>query len=138
MPAPVFLLTTLLRVGGSVLSLAAVAMLLPRETMVATNLRLGLEPLVETPLVLYLARTTSALYALRGLSYFVAASDPVRYRPFIVFIGATNVAFGVALGAIGVTAGMPAWWTALESPFVIGTGILLLVLVRWVPRERGA
>jgi hypothetical protein len=121
-----------------VLCLAAGAMLLPREAMVATNLWLGLEPLVETPLVLYLARSTSGLYALRGLSYFVAASDPVRYRPLIVFIGATNVAFGLALGAIGVSAGMPAWWTALESPFVIGTGILILVLVRWVPLERGA
>jgi hypothetical protein len=138
MPFPVFVLTTVLRVGGSVLCLAAGALLLPRETMVATNLWLGLEPLVETPLVLYLARSTSALYALRGLSYFIAASDPVRYRPFIVFIGVTNVAFGLGLGVIGVSAGMPPWWTALESPFVIGSGILILVLVRWVPLERGA
>ena len=138
MPFPVFVLTTVLRVGGSVLCLAAGAMLLPRETMVASNRWLGLEPLVETPLVLYLARSTSALYALRGLSYFIAASDPVRYRPFIVFIGATNVAFGLALGVVGVTAGMPPWWTALESPVVIGTGILILILVRWVPLERGA
>jgi hypothetical protein len=137
MPPPIIVLTTVLRFGGTVLCLAAGGMLLPRETMVATNVWLGLEPLVDTPLVLYLARTTSALYALRGLSYFVVASDPMRYRPFIVFIGVTNVAFGVALGAIGVTAGMPPWWTALEAPFVIGTGILLLVLVRWVPRERG-
>ena len=138
MPVPVFVLTTVLRVGGGVLCLAAGAMLLPRETMVAINLWLGLTPLVDTPLVLYLARSTSGLYALRGLSYFIAASDPVRFRPFIVFIGATNVAFGVALGVIGVTAGMPPWWTVLESPFVIGSGILILVLVRWVPRDRGA
>jgi hypothetical protein len=138
MPLPVIVLTTVLRVGGSVLCLAAGAMLLPRESMVAANLWLGLEPLVETPLVLYLARSTSGLYALRGLSYFLAASDPVRYRPFIVFIGATNVAFGLALGGIGVTAGMPPWWTAVESPFVIGTGVLILALVRWVPRDRGA
>lgn len=138
MPFPVLVLRTVLRIGGSVLCLAAGAMLLPRETMVATNLWLGLDPLLDTPLVLYLARSTSALYALRGLSYFVAASDPVRYRPFVVFIGATNVAFGLALGVIGATAGMPLWWTALESPFVIGTGVLILVLVRWVPRERGA
>jgi hypothetical protein len=134
MPLPVFVLTTMLRVGGSVLCLAAGALLLPRQTMVTANRWLGLEPLVDTPLLLYLARSTSALYALRGLSYFIAASDPVRYRPFIVFIGATNIAFGVALGVIGVTAGMPPWWTALETPSVIGTGILLLVLVRWVPR----
>ena len=51
-----------------------------------------------------LARSTSALYALRGLSHLLAASDPVRYRPFIVFIGATNGAFGLALGVIGVHA----------------------------------
>jgi hypothetical protein len=41
MPSPVFVLTTVLRIGGSVLCLAAGAMLLPRETMVATNLRRG-------------------------------------------------------------------------------------------------
>jgi hypothetical protein len=138
MPFPVVVLATVLRLGGGVLCLAAGAMFLPRQTMAATNLWLGLEPLVETPLILYLARSASALYALRGLSYFVAASDPVRYRPLIVFIGATNVAFGLALGVIGVTAGMPAWWTALESPFVIGSGIVILVLVRWVPLERRA
>jgi hypothetical protein len=53
----------------------------PRDTMAATNLWLGLEPLVETPLVLYPARSTSGLYALRGLSYFIAASDPVGVSP---------------------------------------------------------
>jgi hypothetical protein len=138
MPFPVVVLTTMLRIGGSVQCLAAGAMLLPPDDMAATNAWLGLEPLVETPLVLYLARSTSGLYALRGLSYFIAASDPVRYRPFIAFIGVTNVAFGLALGVIGATAGMPLWWIALEAPFVVGTGIAILVLIRWVPRERGA
>lgn len=114
---------------------AAGAVLLPRETMIATNAALGLAPLPDVPIVYYLARSTSALYALRGASYFIAASDPVRYRSLIVFIGVTNIVYGIALAGIGATAGMPIWWTAVESPFVIVAGIVLLVLVRAVPRR---
>jgi hypothetical protein len=136
MISPVTLLVAMLRFGGCVLCLAAAALFLPRDTMAATNAWLGLEALPDAPLVYYLARSTSGLYALRGVSYFLAASDPIRYRPLIVLIGVTNVAFGIALGWIGVSEGMPAWWTAVECPFVVGTGTIVLLLVRAVPRER--
>jgi hypothetical protein len=124
----------MLRIGGTVLSLAAAALFLPRESMIAINASLGLAPLPDVPIVYYLARSTSALYALRGVIYFLAASDPVRYRPLVVLIGVTNLLYGVALGGIGATAGMPLWWTGVESPFVIVTGLVLLILVRRVPR----
>lgn len=125
----------MLRVGGTVLCLAAVAVGLPREVMAATNDWLGLAPLPDAPIVYYLARSTSALYALRGVIYFLAASDPVRYRPLIVLIAVTNIAFGVAMAGIGATAGMPLWWTGIESPFIVTTGLVLLVLLRNVPRS---
>ena len=83
MPFPVFVLTTALRARGGVLCLATGAMLLPREAMAATNLWLGLEPLVETPLVLYLARSTSGLYALR------AASEAPDLRRLVAYFAVT-------------------------------------------------
>jgi hypothetical protein len=129
------LLVVILRFGGVVLSAAAGAVLLPREVMASTNAWLGLAPLPDAPIVYYLARSTAALYALRGVIYFLAASDPVRYRPLIVLIAVTNVIFGVAMAGIGATAGMPLWWTGAESPFIIVTGLVLLVLVRQVPRR---
>ena len=125
----------MLRLGGAVLCVAAGAALLPRETMIATNAALGLAPLPDLPIVYYLARSTSALYALRGASYFVAAADPIRYRGLIVFIGVTNIVYGIVLAGIGASAGMPIWWTAVEGPFVIVAGIVLLALVRGVPRR---
>jgi hypothetical protein len=135
MVPPTTLLAILLRFGGTVLCTAAVAVLLPRETMMSTNASLGLAPLPDVPIVYYLARSTSALYVLRGTSYFLAASDVVRYRGLIVLIGVTNIAFGMAMAGIGTTAGMPLWWTAAEGPFVILTGIVVLILVRAVPRR---
>jgi hypothetical protein len=125
----------MLRFGGTVLCSAAAAVLLPREAMVSVNDWLGLAPLPDVPIVSYLARSTSALYALRGVIYFLAASDPVRYRPLIVLLGVTNVIYGVTLAFIGSTAGMPLWWTGVESPFVVITGLVLLVLVRSLPRR---
>jgi hypothetical protein len=125
----------MLRFGGTVLCSAAAAVLLPREVMAAANDWLGLAPLPDAPIVYYLARSTSALYALRGAIYFLAASDPVRYRSLIVLLAVTNVIYGVTLAFIGSTAGMPLWWTGVESPFVIITGLVLLVLVRSLPRR---
>jgi hypothetical protein len=127
------IITFMLRFGGTVLSLAAIAVFLPRETMQSVNTQLGLAPLPDVPIVYYLARSTSALYALRGMMYFLAAADPIRYRPLIVLIAVTNIAFGIAMAGIGTTAGMPAWWTGIESPFIVVTGVVLLVLVRFVP-----
>jgi hypothetical protein len=132
--SPILFITFMLRFGGTVLSLAAIAVFLPRETMQSLNAQLGLAPLPDVPIVYYLARSTSALYALRGTMYFLAAADPVRYRPLIVFIGVTNIAFGIALAGIGATAGIPMWWTGVEGPFVVVTGVVLLVLVRFVPQ----
>jgi hypothetical protein len=127
--------TVLLRIGGTVLCLAMGAVLLPREMMISTHARLGLGVLPDVPIVYYLARSTSALYALRGVIYFLAASDPIRYRPLIVLIGVTNIIFGVTMAAITTSAGMPAWWTAVEGPFIVTTGVLLLALVRGVPKR---
>jgi hypothetical protein len=72
---------------------------------------------------------------MRGLMYFLAASDPIRYRPLIILIAVTNVVFGVVMAGIGTTAGMPLWWTGVESPFIALTGVVLLVLVRFVPKR---
>jgi hypothetical protein len=135
MVPPTTLLTIVLRFGGTVLCTAACAVLLPRETMIATNAWLGLAPLPDVPIVYYLARSTSALYALRGVTLFLAASDLVRYRGLIVLIGATNILFGITLAGIGASAGMPVWWTAAEGPFVTFAGILVLMCVRAVPRQ---
>ena len=109
-------------------------MFLPREVIVSTNAWLGLAPLPDVPLTFYLARSTSILYALHGVVLLQASTDVVRYRPLIVLIGVSNVAFGAVLLGIGATSGMPWWWTMVEGPFVMAAGVAILVLLRHVPR----
>ena len=122
------LLKVILRFGGALLCSAAVAVVLPREAMVAANAWLGLAPFPDAPLTFYLARVTSALYAVHGCVLFLASTDPVRHRPLILLLGGTNVLLGVALLGIGLSAGMPGWWTLAEGPTVIVIGLVLLGL----------
>jgi hypothetical protein len=115
-----------------------VAVFLPREVMVETNAWLGLSPLADTPLTSYLARSTSALYAVHGAILFLASTDPVRYRTLILVLGASNLAFGAALIGIDQSAGMPGFWTMAEGPFVFLIGVVLVVLARRLESERDA
>jgi len=126
-------LKVMLRVGGVLLCSAAFAVFLPREAMVATNAWLGLAPLPEVPLTFYLARSTSALYALHGAILLLASTDPVYYRALIRLLGATTLVLGVVLVGIDRTAGMPAWWTWSEGPWVAVIGTILLALERRLP-----
>jgi hypothetical protein len=105
--------------------------------MVRSNAWLGLAPLAETPLTFYLARSTSALYALHGAILLLAASDPPRYRSLILLLGASNLVFGAVLLGIDLEAGMPAWWTAAEGPGVVLIGAALVLLARRLPAEGG-
>ena len=130
------LLTLLLRLGGTLLGLAAFAVAMPRETMATTNAWLGLGPLPDAPITYYLARSTSAHYALRGALLWLASTDLVRYRSLIVLLGLTNIVFGVVMLVVDATAGMPWWWTAFEGPGIVAIGIVVLLLARSVPSSR--
>lgn len=124
------LLVFLLRLGGTVTILAFPTMLLPNEWMAAVHRWIGMGELPEAPVVTYLARSVSALYGFHGVLLFLIATHPARYRPFVVYVGWMNVAFGLMLLAIDLHAGMPAWWTALEGPVVVMLGVVILVLSR--------
>jgi hypothetical protein len=43
-------------------------------------------------------------------------------------LGCFNIVLGVMLLAIDLDAGLRAWWTAAEGPFIIVVGILILLL----------
>jgi hypothetical protein len=129
------LVRVLLRIGGTLLCSAVCAVFLPRDVMVATNAWLGLAPLPDLPLVDYLARSTSALYALHGAVLLLASTDPVRYRELILLQGGTTLAFGLALIGIDWNAGMPRWWTWAEGPSVALIGGALLALGARLPRR---
>lgn len=131
------ILIWLLRFDAFVLSLAFVTIFLSEATMASLHERLGLGPFPATPLVDYLTRSVSLLYAVRGLFLWLAATDVDRFRPFIYLIGATNVLIGLVLLGIDLHAGLPLWWTWVEGPPIALVGLAVLWLARRDARATG-
>lgn len=89
---------------------------------------LGMGEFPAAPLTDYLARSVSALYGFHGVLLFIIAGDPVRYERIVLYLGVTNIVFGLMLFAIDLHAGLPHFWTAFEGPPVVGLGVLVLYL----------
>lgn len=122
-----------LRVLGLVDLLALVAVVMPIAWMSAINELCGLGPFPDSKIAGYLARTTSALYALHGALVLFISADIVRYRPLITFLAAAAVVHGGILLGIDLTVGMPFFWTLLEAPAFAATGVAMLWLQRRIP-----
>jgi hypothetical protein len=123
-------LALVLRLFGAVDLLAALAVFLPWEWMAQAHARLGLGELPPAPVVGYLARSASALYALHGALILFVSFDTGRYARLITFLAAAAVVHGAVLVGIDAATRMPAWWTASEGPAVAAMGIVVLVLQR--------
>jgi len=129
-------LAALLRAAGSVLLVAAGAIVMPEPWMAATHRWLGLGEFPASPLVDYLTRSISALYAIKGGLYLVLSRDVTRYAPIIVYAGASTVAFGAVVLAIDLHAGLPWPWIAGEGPPIAVLGSIVLGLARRVGGDR--
>lgn len=117
-----------LRILGGIDMLALVAVLMPHAWMSHINSLSGLGPLPDARIVSYLARTTSALYALHGAMILFISFDVVRYRPLITFLAYAAIVHGLVLLGIDLTNQMPVFWTAVEAPAFAATGLLVLWL----------
>jgi hypothetical protein len=122
------LLVVLLRLSGSGLMLAFLAILLPVDWMAATHPWLGLGEFPRTPIVDYLTRSIAALYGFHGVFVWMVSRDPERYRAFVWFAAVMNIVFGAMMIAIDLHAGMPAIWTAIEGPSIIAMGAAIAAL----------
>lgn len=118
-------LTILLRVMGTSSLLGAIFVFVPHATMDSIHRSLGLGPMPDAPIVGYLARSTSAFYALLGGLLWVVSFDLQRHRAVLVYLSIAIVLFGATLLGIDVTHGLPRWWTVWEGPFVVAFGAVL-------------
>jgi hypothetical protein len=123
------LLLLLLRLNAAVLLSAAPCALLPFGWMDATHRWLGLGPLPEAPITLYMARSLSLTYALHGAVVLGLTREWPRYRDFVPYLACLHIAFGCAIVAVDVSAGLPWWWAAGEGSSA-GFGAVLLVVSR--------
>ena len=104
---------------GAILLLALPAVFLPTEWMDATHRALGLGDLPRAPIVQYLTRSASLLYALWGAFHLYVAFDVRRYLALLRFLALAKIAFGVGMTTLDVWAGLPAYWAAAEGPGII-------------------
>ena len=125
----------LLLVLGAIAASAVVAMVMPFTWMQVGNDWLGLAPLDNTPLIQYLTRSLSAVYALFGVLAIYVAFDVRHYRKLLVLMGWLTAILGVALTAIDFTAGMPVSWSWAEGPPTVVLGVLIVWLARHVSSD---
>jgi hypothetical protein len=112
---PEKLLSWLLRSIG-VLDLAALtAVFMPASWHEHLHAGVGLGALPHSPVVLYLARSASALYAVYGALLLFLSFDVVRYLPVIRFLVRLAFLHAALLVGIDINAGLPGWWAVAEG-----------------------
>lgn len=126
-------LTLYLRLVGTVAGLAAIAAVMPLRWMDAMHQAIGMGALPDGPIVEYLARSTSAFYALLGALLWMVSFDLVRYHPLIRRLGMATIALGFLLLWVDIMAGMPWFWQVMEGP----VNVLLGAIILWASRHSG-
>ena len=123
----------LLRLIGLSAILAIFAVVMPFSWMRGIHECLGLGEMPEGPIVEYLARPLSALYALVGFVFWYVSYRVEENLGFVRLLGALFVVFGIVLLGIGVKSAMPLVWILLEGPPAILLGIWVVYNCRGGP-----
>jgi len=119
-----------LRIIGTAALFALFAVVMPYSWMNAIHQRLGMGKLPAEPIVGYLARSTSAFYALLGGLMWIVSFDLYRHRLVLYYLGVAIIFFGIVLFAADLLEGMPLWWSLGEGPFNVVFGVVIFVLAR--------
>jgi len=128
-------LVGVLRLTGGLLLVAVGAVFMPFGWMAAIHRWLGLGELPNTPMVGYLTRSLSALYAVHGALVLYLSFDVRRYLPVVRCLAVLGIAFGVGMIGLDCAVGLPPAWVVGEGPFIIALGTALLWLAARTGRE---
>jgi hypothetical protein len=112
------------------LAAALVAVCLPTSAMQAIHAEMGLGRMPQAPIVDYLARSLSLVYASMAPLCGFLARDVRRYRDVIAFQAAVKLVAGGGLLALDIAIGMPLFWTVCEGPLIMALSIAVLLMVR--------
>jgi hypothetical protein len=126
-----------LRVTGAAMLGGLIFVFYPFEGMAAIHERLGLGELAYTPLLSYLTRTLSALYAIIGAILLFISLDVKRYLPLIRFFGLLAILGGAGVTILDAVLRLPLFWTLAEGPLTVALGLALLILTHMIRREYG-
>lgn len=122
-----WMLVWVLRMGGVAMLTALVFVFCPFGWMQAIHARAGLGDLAYTPILSYLTRTLSAMYASMGAILLCLSTDVERYRPLIRVIAWIALLGGAGVTILDAALRLPLFWTATEGPFTLLLGLILVI-----------
>ena len=123
-------LRVLLALLGCGLLLATVPIFFPVSLMATIHGWLALGEFPDRPITIYLARSTSLLYAIHGLLILIVSFNLERYWPLVPVFGWLHVVIGLLMLGIDLTAPMPWYWTAAEGIPISIAGLVIIWLYR--------
>jgi hypothetical protein len=115
-----------LRLFGCIDMLALTAVLMPKAWIASASQWSGLGEFPDMAVAGYLARSSSALYALHGIMVVYMSFDVRRYWPLIRFLASLALLHGLVMFGIDLAEGMPTWWLVFEGPAFAASGALVL------------
>ncbi len=121
-------LMVLMRVAGVMLLIAVIPAVMPFAWMKDIHRLLGMGELPGGPIMGYLTRSLSAMYAMHGALVFFISLDVRRYRPVVKCLAALGIIFGLGMLLLDIMVGMPFQWALHEGPFIIIMGCVMLWL----------
>lgn len=130
---PERILVIFMRIRAAIMLLALAAVVMPEAWMADLHARLGLGTFPHAPLVAYLTRSLSALYAVHGGVMLLLSFDVRRYAPVITGVACVELAFGLILLFIDLSIPMPLSWTLGEGPVIMLMAAAILLL-QWLAR----
>ena len=129
-------LVFLLRLDAIILLTALFPAMMPFAWMQEIHRSLGMGELPEGPILGYLTRSLSVMYAMFGAMELFVSLDVRRYLPFVKFVAVLEILFGLCMAALDVVVGMPLMWRICEGPYVFLLGCLVLWLTGHVQGNR--
>ncbi len=121
-------LVLLLRLDGIIMLVALLPSIMPLAWMKEVHQCLGMGELPDGPIIGYLTRSLSIMYAMHGAVLFFVSLDVRRFLPVVKVVAVLTILFGLWLIALDVTIGMPVFWIAAEGPSLF----VLYCVVLWL------
>ncbi len=122
---------------GAGLLVATIPVFFPVSLMATMHGWLGLGDLPDAPITIYLARSTSLLYAVHGSIMLTTGLRIKELGALVPLLGWIHVVIGLVMLGVDLNAGMPWYWTAVEGVPISLAGLLLLWLWKESQKQTG-
>ena len=111
-------LVLLLRLDAMLLLTALVPAIMPFAWMKEIHRQLGMGDLPDGPIMGYLTRSLSVMYAMHGAVLLFVSLDVRRFLPVVKLMAALGILFGLGMTALDVVVGVPLFWVVSEGPCI--------------------